>query len=190
MRKSTIALVACLGATLGGASALTLAGEGKHKDAANMPPPTSETFVQKAGEANLAEVETGKLAQTQAQSPEVKKFATQMVQDHTKAGAELQTLAQQKNLSVPTAVSPEHKAAMEKLKSKSGPEFDAAFMKQMKKDHDKAVALFTAASTSEGVDKDLQSFAKKTLPTLEAHHHMAVDLDQKVASADGSSSNR
>jgi putative membrane protein len=188
MRKSTIALVACLGATLGGASALSFAGD--NKDAANMAPPTSESFVKKAGEANLAEVETGKLAQTKAQSPEVKKFAAQMVKDHSKAGAELQTLAQQKNLMVPKDVSAEHKAAMEKLKSKSGPEFDAAFMDQMKKDHDKAVALFTAASTSASVDKDLQGFAKKTLPTLQEHHHMAMDLDQKVATAGSTSTTR
>lgn len=187
MRNSTIALVACLGTALAGASALSIAN---NTEASAMAPPTSETFVKKAGEANLAEVETGKLGVKKAQSAEVKKFADQMVKDHSKASTELASLAKEKNLMVPKEVSAEHKAAMEKLSAKSGAAFDAAFMEQMKKDHDKAVALFTSASTSTSVDKDLQGFAKKTLPTLEHHQHMATDLNTKTASAEAGSTNR
>ena len=178
MRKTTIALVACMGTTLAGASLLAAANS---PDAAA--PTTSAGFVQAAGEANLAEVEAGKLAATKAQSPEVKKFAEQMVKDHTKAGTELEELAKPKSLEVPKSVNAEHKAVMSKLKGLSGADFDSAYMAQMKKDHDKAVALFTSASASSDVDKDLQGFAKKTLPTLEHHQHMAGELNVKQASA-------
>jgi putative membrane protein len=184
MRKSTIVLVACLGSVLAGASALSVANN--TEDKAAMGKPTSATFVKKASEANLAEVETGKLGASRAQSPEVKKFAEQMVKDHTKAGTELTTIAKDKSLIVSRSVGPEHKAAMESLKAKSGAEFDAAFMEQMKKDHDKAVALFTSASTADEVDPELQSFAKRTLPTLEHHQHMATELNTKMASASSS----
>ena len=179
MRKTTIALVACMGTTLGGASLLASAN---HTDAAPTPT-TSAGFVRAAGEANLAEIESGKLALTKAQSPEVKKFAEQMVKDHTKAGTELEGIATPKSLDVPKTVNAEHKAVMSKLKTLSGADFDSAYMAQMKKDHDKAVALFTSASASSDVDKDLQGFAKKTLPTLEHHQHMAGELNVKQASA-------
>jgi putative membrane protein len=172
--------IACVGTAMCGVTALSAAGDKeKMTDAKNI---TSQTFVKKAGQANMAEVETSKLAMTKAQSPEVRKFADQMVKDHSKASSELMALAKDKNLDVPQDVGPEHKAAMDALKSKSGAEFDQAFMAQMKKDHDKAVSLFQSASTASGVDKDLQAFAEKTLPTLEHHQHMATTLNTKQAS--------
>jgi putative membrane protein len=176
MGKSTIAIIACLGTTLGGAAIMANA---ENMDAA----PTSAQFVQKAGEGGMAEVEISKLAASKAQSPDVKKFAEQMVKDHGKANTELTGIAKQKSLEVPKSVSAEHKAGMEKLKSASGAEFDATYMAMMKKDHDKTVALFNAASNSSSVDPELQAFAKKTLPTLEHHQMMATDLNTKQASA-------
>jgi len=180
MRRMRMALIACMGTTLAGAGMLASAGDNKEAMAA---PTTSAGFVQAAGEANLAEIETSKLAAEKAQSPEVKRFAEQMVKDHTQASTELEGLAKPKNLKVPKSVNAGHKAAMAKLKSLSGADFDSAYMAQMKKDHDKAVSLFTTASTADGLDADLQSFAKKTLPTLEHHQHMAGDLNMKQASA-------
>jgi putative membrane protein len=182
MRISTIALAACLGTTMGGAALVSAAD----MDAA----PTSATFVQKAGEGGMAEVAASKLAASKAQSPDVKKFADQMVKDHTKASTELSSIAKQKSLEVPKSVNAEHKAGLEKLKSKSGADFDAAYMEMMKKDHDKTVALFNAASTSSSVDPDLQAFAKKTLPTLEHHQMMATDLNMKQASSATTPTNR
>jgi putative membrane protein len=178
-------MIACLGTALGGA------GISNANDANTaMGPTNSASFVKLAGEANLAEIEAGKLAAKKAQSPEVKQFAEQMVKDHTQASTALEGLAKPKSLDVPKSVNAEHKAAMENLKGLSGADFDSAYMAQMKKDHDKAVALFTSASTATGVDKDLQGFAKKTLPTLEHHQHMAGDLNMKQASATNSNNRK
>jgi putative membrane protein len=52
--------------------------------------------------SNLAEIETGKLALEKSQSPEVKKFAQQMIDDHTQAQTELQKLAQTKGVELPS----------------------------------------------------------------------------------------
>src|SRR5687768_18424506 len=46
-------------------------------------------FAVKAADGGMLEVELGKLAQTNAASPEVKKFAQMMVDEHTKANDEL-----------------------------------------------------------------------------------------------------
>jgi putative membrane protein len=188
MARSKMVWMACVGTAMCSAAALSVAGDKeKMTDAKNI---TSQTFVKKAGMANMAEVETSKLAMTKAQSPEVRKFADQMVKDHTKASSELMTLAKNKNLDVPKEVDAEHKAAMDALKAKSGADFDQAFMAQMKKDHDKAVSLFQSASSASGVDKDLQAFAQKTLPTLEHHQHMATTLNTKQASVSTGSTNQ
>src|ERR1051325_4680403 len=52
-------------------------------------------------EANLAEVQMGKLAQEKAQGQEVKDFGKRMVDDHQKMADELQSLAQQKGVKAP-----------------------------------------------------------------------------------------
>src|SRR6478752_7729721 len=148
-----------------GAQAHTGAQPGGQADAhAGMPgmpmKVTASDFVAKASEAGTAEVELGKLASQKGTAPAVRDFGQRMVTDHTKAGSELEAIAGRKSM-MPNA---EHKKALEDLRGKSGKEFDAAYAAQMVKDHNEAVALFTAASSLP--DSELAGFASKTLPTL------------------------
>src|SRR4051794_35823757 len=50
---------------------------------------TDKTFVKKAAQGGLAEVELGRLATERAASPDVKKFGQRMVDDHSKANDQL-----------------------------------------------------------------------------------------------------
>ena len=145
-------------------------------------------FVKKAAEGGMTEVELGKIAQSKAQDPAVRKFADEMVKDHSKANAELETLAKSKGISVPESLDPQHKAVVQKLSAKSGAEFDAAYAKQMVEDHDKTIALFQRAAKSS--DPDLAAFAKKTLPTLQEHKQMADSLPASSRSADAGATTR
>jgi len=145
--------------------------------------PTSEDFVKRAAQSNLAEIKVSELAQSKAQSPEVKKFAQQMITDHTQANAELSRIAMGKNVKVPDDTDMMHKASMKMLQGKSGASFDSAYMEQMDKDHQKAIELFQSASASPKVDKDLQAFASRTLPKLQQHHHLVAQVDAKKSSS-------
>ena len=131
-------------------------------------------FVKMAALGGMTEVELGKIAKTMAQDANVRKFADEMVKDHTKANTELATLAKTKGLAVPSTLDSEHSAIVKKLSAKSGADFDAAYSKQMMEDHDKTIELFEGATKSS--DKDVAAFAKKTLPTLERHKKMADSL--------------
>jgi len=55
-------------------------------------------FVQEQIKDGLAEVKLGELAEKQASSPDVKQFASTMVQDHTRAGNQLKEIAQRENV--------------------------------------------------------------------------------------------
>jgi putative membrane protein len=132
------------------------------------------TFVTEAAQGGLTEVAVSKAAEASSQDPKVKRFAAQMVSDHTKANDELASLAKSKGLRVPTSLDAKHQAVVQKLSNQKGAEFDAAYGRQMKEDHAKTVALFQAATQTS--DPDLAAFAKKTLPTLEEHKHMAGEL--------------
>jgi len=147
----------------------------------------SQEFVKRAAQSNIAEIKVSELAQTKAQSPQVKQFAQQMIDDHTKANSELAQLAKTKNLKVPDDTDMMHKAAMKMLQGKSGESFDAAYMKQMNKDHQKAVELFQSAATASKVDTDLQALASKLLPKLQEHEHMVTQVEAKMPSRSASS---
>jgi putative membrane protein len=139
---------------------------------------TDASFVKQAAQDGMAEVEMGNVAAQKAVSQDVKTFASRMVQDHSKANADLATLAQSKNLKVPEKLDVRHRAMIDALKVRSGASFDAAYAKDMVADHNKAISLFTKESQSS--DPDLSAFAKKTLPTLKEHKKMADALNAKV----------
>jgi putative membrane protein len=83
-------------------------------------------YFQEIAQANLAEVQAGRLAQKKASSDEVKKFAQYMVEDHGKMLEEQRSLAQSKGASLPKQPKKEHQSALKKLEGASGGEFDRA----------------------------------------------------------------
>lgn len=136
-------------------------------------------FVSKAGMGGMAEVQIGNLALQNATNAEVKAFAQRMVDDHSKANAELQQLATTKGLALPTELSGEPKGMLDHLSSLHGADFDKTYMKHMVEDHEKDVAEFDKASTS-ATDNDLKAWAGKTLPTLKDHLEHAKRVARKV----------
>jgi putative membrane protein len=146
------------------------------------------TFVKKAALGGMTEVEVAKLAQSKSQDPKVQAFAQRMVKDHGKANQELSTLAKAKGWQVPASLDAEHKAVVEKLRAKSGAEFDAAYSQQMMGDHEKTIALFEGGSKAS--DAELAAWVKATLPTLKEHQQLAHSLPGDSHSASASTPQR
>jgi putative membrane protein len=132
-------------------------------------------FVNKAGHDNLAEQQTGQLAATQGESPEVRAFGERMVADHGKAYQALKQAAAKSEALVPAQPTSEQAKAAETLQALEGAAFDQKYAQMMVAEHEKAVALFRAQSTG-GSDPDLKAYATTTLPTLEEHLNMAKAL--------------
>jgi putative membrane protein len=141
-----------------------------------------ETFVTKAAQGGMAEVELGKLATEKASTDAVKQFGQRMVDDHSKANDELKTLAQSKNITLPTDIGAKHKAVHDRLMKLSGAAFDQAYMKAMVSDHVEDVNEFKTESKS-GKDAAVKAWAAKTLPTLEEHLKMARDTNGAVGTS-------
>ena len=122
---------------------------------------------------NIAEIEAGKMALEKSQNDTVKKFAQQMVDDHTAALTELQTLAQTKGVKLPEDVGPKHKTMAAALKAASGNAFDKQYMKGAGvADHQQTIALLKNIQKN-GKDAELKTMATKKLPTVQAHLKMA-----------------
>jgi putative membrane protein len=138
------------------------------------------------GEANLAEVETGKLAVSKARSEEVKKFAQHMVDDHGKQLQDLQKLAAAKGVELPAAPARKHQAAMKKLQTTEGENFDRAYMAQMVKDHREALKL-AQTTARRGKDPEVKAAAEKAAPDIKEHLQMAQQLAGGKSASTGSS---
>jgi len=136
-------------------------------------------FATKAAAGGMAEVKLGELAQKNASSPDVKAFGKKMVDDHTKAGDKLKSIASKDSINLPTSIDAKDQAVYDKLSKLNGAEFDKAYMQDMVKDHKTDVAEFQKESNS-GKSADLKSFATETLPTLQEHLKMAQDTAAKV----------
>jgi putative membrane protein len=61
-----------------------------------------------------------------------------------------------------------------------GKAFDDQYTHAMVEDHNKAVKLFQQEERS-GRNTELKQFAQKTLPTLEEHQKMALELSRKLS---------
>jgi len=140
---------------------------------------TPDGFMTEAARGGMAEVELSQLATTKAQNAEVKKFAQQMIQDHTNANTELKQLAGKKTVTLPTDLDAAHKTIKDRLTNLSGTEFDEEYVNAMVADHEKSVALFTTQANS-GTDADTKAFAAKTLPKLQMHLEMIKGIQSKM----------
>ena len=130
-------------------------------------------FMTDLAHGNIAEIEAGKMALEKSQNDTVKKFAQQMVDDHTAALTELQTMAQAKGVKLPEDVGPKHKAMAAALKAASGNAFDKQYMKGAGvADHKQTIALLKNIQTN-GKDAELKAMATKKLPTVQGHLKMA-----------------
>jgi len=138
-----------------------------------------KTFASKAAQAGHAEVEAGKIATSRSSNPEVKKFAEQMITDHSKAGQELEQISRAKGVTLPAEPDAAHKKLAARLQTLEGPAFDRVYISEAGvKDHAAVVKLFQT-QTKNGKDAELKGFAEKTLPTIQHHEQMAKALAGK-----------
>ena len=159
--------------------------KGEQTGMANMSS-SDHNFLMDAAMGGMMEVELGKLATTNGASDAVKQFGQRMVDDHSKANAELMSLATTRGITLPTELDEKHRAHVTKLTSLTGADFDREYSKMMLSDHKKDVSEFEKESMK-GADADLKAFATNTLPTLREHLQMANALPGNER---GSNSNR
>src|SRR5579871_2623479 len=120
MKRWTMATAILAAATAGWALAQPgappgAAPAGRAPAGAMVRPLTDAEFTILAGSSGLLEVQSSQLAQQRATSDDVKKFAKQMVDDHTKLNQQMAQLLAQKNMGVPQQLAPNHAVIYECL---------------------------------------------------------------------------
>jgi putative membrane protein len=135
--------------------------------------PADQQFIQDASQSDATEIAASKIALKNSSDPRVKKFAQQMIADHTKLSHSMGALAAKKGFATtPSADS----ALVGKLQTLKGQKFDEAYVEQVGLEaHQRAVDLFQQESQS-GTDSQLKAAAARALPVIKHHLEMAQQL--------------
>jgi putative membrane protein len=136
-------------------------------------------FLKKLAETNIAEIETGKLAQSKSKDEKVLNFSKHMIEDHTAGLNDVKKLADAKGVALPSEPNKAHKEAAAKLSKLEGEKFDKAYLTDAGlKDHKAAKALTTKVATTAD-DSELKALAEKMSATITKHIEMVEEVVRK-----------
>ena len=142
---------------------------GRISDSTSQLQRADQTLLRDIAQANLAEIENGKIALDKSKDEQVRMFAQQMVNDHGTAMKDVEQLAQAKGMSLPDDPDVKHKTMALALKAMSGDTFDKQYMSQAgvgdhRRTHDRLQKTQRQAK-----DADLKALATKMIPVVLGH---------------------
>ncbi|WP_426435541.1 DUF4142 domain-containing protein [Bradyrhizobium genosp. P] len=139
--------------------------------------PKTEDFIKEAAMSDMLEIEAAKIAQQKGNATE-KKFADQMITDHTKTTTELkQMVSGEMSSALPTSLDDSSQKKLDKLRDAKPEDFASDYDPMQVSAHKDAVSLFERYAKG-GDNSKLKDWAGKTLPTLQHHLAMAEDMDK------------
>lgn len=178
IHRRVVAALAALGTT-----AALSAGVATSTAADAAPAPTvnaqDQAFLVAAAQANLAEVELGKLAKKQSDRRAVQQFGRDMIKDHRQQYAALQAVATSVGVALPTRPNREQRRIAKAWSSTSGTDFDCAYVPFQWDDH-QGVILLHQLEVASGSDPQVKAAATAALPVLQEHFTHAAMLLGKL----------
>jgi putative membrane protein len=125
-------------------------------------------FLSNAAMGGMYEIEAGNLAARRSESAKIREMANKIVSEHTSVNNEIKRIAQQRNVTLPTALDAEHRDMITKLDNADKASFDQEYLRQQAIAHRKAIELFEEQARN-GKDEQAKQFASRTLPALQSH---------------------
>jgi putative membrane protein len=138
-----------------------------------------QDFAVNTANAGMTEIQAGQMAEQKGVSKDVKEYGAMMVKDHTAAADKLKMIAASKNITLPSAISPEMQKNLDDLSKEDGKKFDKDYIAMMVSDHKKVISAFEDESKN-GSDADIRAFADSTLHTLHQHLDKAQKCEKMM----------
>jgi putative membrane protein len=139
----------------------------------------SNEFLAKTMQDGIWEIQTSHLAFQKSSDPDVKKFATRMIDDHTKIDLEVVELARISGARLPQEITADQKIKFDDMSKLAGHEFDKRYMQYNVDDHDRQVKAFSDQA-DRGSDVGVKAFAARNLPVMKEHLQSAKGVYTKV----------
>jgi putative membrane protein len=135
-------------------------------------------FINNGIEGSLVEIKAAGIAKNRSSNPSIISFANMMITHHTETVNELKKIQADKLVDSRDSINKEHENALNVLSSKSGIEFEKAYIEMMITDHENAIELFK--SVGNNTSATIQNFAEETLPTLQTHLNEAKKISESL----------
>lgn len=168
------AALASLSVSVAGASARP-ATQAAHKQLSS----ADRKWLKEAKQGELKEIALGKLVSTRAAHPSVRAFARRMLQDHTKADAQLSKLARAKGVTLPRGMGAKNQETYNHLAHLPSARLDHDYIANMVVDHVGDVSTFRKEAVH-GSDRDVKVWATKTIPVLRQHLTLAKSTAHQI----------
>ena len=138
-------------------------------------------FATQLAAGSLFELEAARLATQRAQHPEVRRYAQQLLEDHSRAHQKLAEIFRLKNFAAPAAPPAHKQAELVQLQALAGGSFDAAFIRQVGlRQHQSDIGLAEGVAR-QATDPSLRAWAVEALPALRRHHQAAQVIAGQLA---------
>ena len=158
------------------------ANERYHDTALNEPAvvvdENSTTFLVRAANATMAELEMAHMTQQIATIPSIKDFASMLAEEHQRLQQEIKSLATAKHIVLPAAVSNDDQKDINDLAEMNGRNYDKAFINKIIDRHKDGIRLYDVAA-KDAADADIKNFANNTLVKLRIHLDSAQALKKR-----------
>jgi putative membrane protein len=131
-----------------------------------------QSVLNKAAVEVQVEISLGQLAAQRASNKEVREFGQHMVEDHKKAGQQVELLALKHGVTLSPGEEYEHHKKLDELSRLSGHAFDREYMDYSIRDHESALEEFQRRAEIVQ-DQDIKQWIILLLPILEGHREKA-----------------
>jgi putative membrane protein len=145
-----------------------------------------EAFIASASFESMTEAQLGRLAMDLGQTESLRHFAHAMIDVYEKVTADIARVAAQRKLPMPNSLDAEHQQLVERMREKSGRDFDLAYTGRMIEGHQSAITLFKRGQRIK--DPELSALASRTLHMVETRLRQANSLLEGIASEPQSAS--
>jgi putative membrane protein len=157
-----------------------------------MPQPetlTDDQIAKIAETVDAGEVEQAKIAQKKAKNAKVKKFASHMVQQHTKSKKQTETLATKAQLTPADSttaqdLSQKSTETCASLESAEATNFDKQYIDAQVQQHESVVLLLDSKLIPNASNADLKARLEETRKLVENHLTEAKEIQSSLASAE------
>ena len=137
------------------------------------------TFLVESKSRSMLAIELLTLATASGYSSAVVSFAKQTLPEHQKLNEEIEDLSDEKNITLPDALSDGHQKLLSELTSVSRQDFDRTFSGIMSRINDENNSIFTTKATRAS-DPDIRAFAARKLDLLRAHSKLLSEMQSQL----------
>ena len=138
---------------------------------ARSPAVDTQAYLNQASAADMFEVESSKLALQKSSDPAVQALARQMIEDHTRTSAKMQSVSNAVGVkSQVNAVGGVAAQNLMQLRNASGQEFDRLYLMKQAEAHEQAYNIH-AGYAAHGENAQLRTLASETAALIQQHRN-------------------